>query len=150
MQFVTWLNYLCHHNPEKCFFFWPFRQQPQTLVTRPVFLASRNKNPMFCFCQEPMLAWLHVRTCLKIASSFIKVSRILSVGELFKLVIPTKGKCNYSVDIFQIQQLNYFFIRSKNDNKKRCEIGLLSLSNLEICIKKQNSLVLKLTTRFQR
>jgi hypothetical protein len=38
----------------------------------------------------------------------------------------------------------FFFIKSKN-NKKNCqEMGLLSLPNLEICIKKQNSLVLKL------
>ena len=61
-----------------------------------------------------------------------------------------KGRCNYGIDIFQIQQPNYFFIRSKNNNKNRWEMGLLSLSNLEICIKKQNSLVLKLKTWFQR
>ena len=57
-----------------------------------------------------------------------------------------KGRYNYGVDIFQIQQPDYFFIRSKNNNKNRREMGLLSLSNLEICIKKQNSLVLKLKT----
>ena len=39
-----------------------------------------------------------------------------------------------------------FFIRSKNNNKNRQEMGLLSLSNLEICIKKQNYLILKLKT----
>ena len=33
----------------------------------------------------------------------------------------------------------FFFIRSKNNNKNCWEMGLLSLSNLEICIKKQNS-----------
>ena len=39
---------------------------------------------------------------------------------------------------FEIQQPDYFFIRSKNNNKNCQEMGLLSLSNLEICIKMQN------------
>jgi len=36
----------------------------------------------------------------------------------------------------QSSRQNLFFIRSKNNNKNRREMGLLSLSNLAICIKK--------------
>ena len=35
-----------------------------------------------------------------------------------------KGRCNYGIDIFQIQQPNYFFIRSKNNYKNPAGYGI--------------------------
>jgi len=54
-------------------------------------------------------------------------------------IVKPKRRCNYGVDIFQIQQPDY-------NNKNHQKMGWLSLSNLEICIKKQNYLILKLKT----
>ena len=108
----------------------------------------REKNKVSIVEVESLLPFSHP-SLLRSSGSKVVIHCTTEFGMNF-YETDVKGRCNYSVDIFQIQQPDYFFIRSKNHNKNLREMGMLSLSKLEICIKKQNSLVLKLKTLFQR
>ena len=79
---------------------------------------------------------------------FLSVEQLIKKTHFLLLQTVFFSVKYYSPSVTQITALT-IFCRYKNDNKNCREMGLLSLSGLEICIKKQNSLVFSLKHDFK-